>query len=129
MIGTPVPLLIAALIALIAAVNWRRPGPRAWTLALIVGVVIAVGVAETRRAPRIFPLADIAVLEMYVRNALTGSLLVGPYSRFGWHHPGPLYFYLIAPLYRAAGSQAIAMVQAALPHRPGLPSRRGLPLR
>src|SRR5262249_18924486 len=110
---TPASWLFAASIALATAITWRRPGSRAWTLALVVGLIVTVAIADTRRAPRIFPLADIAVLEIYVRNALTGSLLVGPYSRFGWHHPGPLYFYLIAPLYPAAGSQAIAMAAGA----------------
>ena len=28
------------------------------------------------------------------------------YSRFGWHHPGPLYFYLLAPWYWLSGSTA-----------------------
>jgi hypothetical protein len=31
--------------------------------------------------------------------ALAGEQLVGPYSRFEFNHPGPFYFYLLAPLY------------------------------
>ena len=28
-----------------------------------------------------------------------GRQLLGPYSRFGFHHPGPAYFYASVPLY------------------------------
>ncbi len=53
--------------------------------------------------------ADAAVLELYTLEAIDGRLLTGPYSRFGWHHPGPLYLYLVAPLYAAAGRQSAGM--------------------
>jgi hypothetical protein len=118
------PLYVAvALGGLLVALSWRAPRRRAWALASVAVAVALAGVAVTRDAVRIYPLADIAVLEMYVRDALTGKLLVGPYSRFGWHHPGPAYFYLIAPIYAlagrqpaalAAGAAAIAMVSVAL---------------
>jgi hypothetical protein len=39
---------------------------------------------------------DRALLTMGARDALHGGVLVGPYSRFGWHHPGPSYFYVLA---------------------------------
>jgi hypothetical protein len=39
---------------------------------------------------------DIALLVLSARDALHGGVLVGPYSRYGWHHPGPSYFYLLA---------------------------------
>jgi hypothetical protein len=42
---------------------------------------------------------DAATLELGVRHATHFVQLVGPYSRFGWSHPGPLYFYLAAPIY------------------------------
>jgi len=103
-------------------VCWRT---RARAFALIVAAAVGTlgAVALTRAAETMFPLGDIAVIELYVRNALTGHLLVGPYSRFGWHHPGPAYFYLLAPFYAwaskttaslAAGSVAIALASFAL---------------
>ncbi|HEX6236307.1 MAG TPA: hypothetical protein VFZ68_03885 [Acidimicrobiales bacterium] len=33
--------------------------------------------------------------------------LVGAYSRMGWHHPGPLLFWVSAPLYRLAGPEGV----------------------
>ena len=40
--------------------------------------------------------ADEAVTEIWTRAALNGKALLGPYSRFGWHHPGPTWFYVAA---------------------------------
>jgi hypothetical protein len=59
--------------------------------------------------------SDGAILEIYTLEAIRGTQLLGPYSRFGWHHPGPVYFYLLAPLYwtsrfHTAGLQAGALV-------------------
>ena len=108
------PLLLAvALCGLLVAISWRAPRRRTWALVAVTGVVALAGIAVTRDAERLFPLADIAVIEMYARDALTGKLLVGPYSRFGWHHPGPSYFYLIAPIYALAGQQPAALAAGA----------------
>ncbi len=62
------------------------------------------------------PVADHAVLEMYVRETKNGLITFGPYSRFGWHHPGPALFYVLAPVYWLFGakSQIGLMVGAAL---------------
>jgi hypothetical protein len=108
------PLLIAvALSGLLVALSWRTPRRRTWALAAVAVIVAITGIAVTRHAERLFPLADIAVIELYARDALAGKLLVGPYSRFGWHHPGPSYFYLIAPSYALAGQQPAALAAGA----------------
>jgi hypothetical protein len=106
-------LIIAAFLGgcLIAAC-WRTR-VRAWGLSAGVFIVAAESVALTRAAEKIFPIGDMAVLEIYVRNALSGQLMVGPYSRFGWHHPGPIYFYLLAPAYRLAGSTTASLAGGA----------------
>ncbi len=39
----------------------------------------------------------------------TGSGRWGRTSQFGWNHPGPLYFYLLAPLYALSGEKTIAL--------------------
>ncbi len=41
---------------------------------------------------------DIAMIELYTRHAMEGNQFVGMYSRFGWNHPGPAYFYMLAPV-------------------------------
>src|SRR4051794_6892165 len=51
------------------------------------------------------PNVDIAVFELGVRNTLHHGAFVGPYSRFGWNHPGPFIFYLVAPIYWLLGSR------------------------
>lgn len=60
-------------------------------------------------------MSDGAILEIYTLEAIRGTQLLGPYSRFGWHHPGPMYLYLLAPWYwmsrlHTAGVQAGAFV-------------------
>jgi hypothetical protein len=86
------------------------------TAALIafVAVTLLGGVTFARRTPPITTVSDIAVIELYTDLATRGRLLVGPYSRFGWHHPGPLYFYLQAPLYGLSGHRAAALYAGAL---------------
>jgi hypothetical protein len=63
--------------------------------------------------PPIITDSDLAVTELYVELASRGHLDVGPYSRFGWHHPGPLYFYLQAPLYAMWGRGAVSLFLGA----------------
>ena len=52
---------------------------------------------------------DFAVLELTTRLASSGDVLLGPYSRYRFAHPGPLYFYVLAPLYRATGGSSAAL--------------------
>ena len=67
-----------------------------------------------RHATPFREVSDGAILEIYTLEALRGRLLVGPYSRFGWHHPGPLYFYLEAPWYWLSGRHTAGMQAGAL---------------
>jgi hypothetical protein len=84
-------------------------------VALAAGAIVVSAVAVTARAmPPIVTSSDLAITELYTELATRGELLVGPYSRFGWHHPGPVYFYLLAPLYAAGGHQAAALFAGAV---------------
>jgi hypothetical protein len=80
----------------------------------LIGVGIAGLVSVTRHAPPVREVSDRAILEIYALQALEGKLLVGPYSRFGWHHPGPLYFYVAAPWYWMSGHHAAGLQAGAL---------------
>lgn len=40
---------------------------------------------------------DLAMLDISTRNLAEGRSLLGPYSRFGFNHPGPLYLLLRLP--------------------------------
>jgi hypothetical protein len=55
------------------------------------------------------PDADSAIIEVNVQDAAHGRMLTGAYSRFGWNHPGPLLFFLLAPLYHATGRNPAAL--------------------
>ncbi len=57
---------------------------------------------------------DNAMNEMRVRDIGSHAVLVGPYSRDGWSHPGPLFYYLSAVPYRLLGSNTAAMLVDAL---------------
>jgi len=57
----------------------------------------------------VFPTGDEAVIEIYTIHASHWSQLLGPYSRFGWNHPGPAYFYLLLPIYELLGRSSAAV--------------------
>ncbi len=61
----------------------------------------------------VYPEVDMAMLELYTCHAAQGKQTVGPYSRFGWNHPGPAYFYLLAPLYIFSGQSASSLFLSA----------------
>jgi hypothetical protein len=46
---------------------------------------------------------DGAATELSVQNATRLHQTVGPYDRFGWYHPGPIFFYLLAIPYVLMG--------------------------
>jgi hypothetical protein len=54
--------------------------------------------------PRFTLYGDWAGLELAVRHVFRGDVLLGPYSRFHWNHPGPLFFYILAPFQWLVGS-------------------------
>lgn len=92
--------------------SFPRTAIRAQPFAAALSIV-ALLVWLARTAPPIVTDADIAVAEIYTDLALAGELQVGPYSRFGWNHPGPLYFYVQAPLYGLSGGNAAALFVSA----------------
>jgi hypothetical protein len=79
-------------------------------LCVLLGLMVVIFAVRT---PAIITDSDFAVTELYVELATRGQLLVGPYSRFGWHHPGPLYFYVMAPLYALSGDRAAVLYATA----------------
>lgn len=89
---------------------------RLWPAILVVAAVVAVGVVRlllTFGDPY-SAYGDNALLELATRNALDGDQLLGPYSRFGWNHPGPAFFYLTAPFQLFGDDSSRAMFVGAL---------------
>ena len=57
----------------------------------------------------LFPWGDHGGLVVETIDAEHGRQLVGTYSRFGWYHPNPVFFYLLAPLFFVLGKNPAGM--------------------
>jgi hypothetical protein len=79
---------------------------------LPLGVAVITLFVSVR--PEFLPTADHALIEMQVRDVGHHELLNGLYSREDWRHPGPMFAYLAAPLYRLLGSTAVAVNTVAV---------------
>jgi len=89
--------------------EWLALGAALLVTAAALAPVVAV-VAQRWGRPYL-PVQDQAVIDLRVRDVWTFSAntpLTGPYSRFGWDHPGPLMYYLLALLSGATGEPAWA---------------------
>ena len=82
--------------------------------AVAVVAFLAVVLLIARRSAPMFPVSDEAVTELATLNVLHGRQLLGPYSRYPWHHPGPALFYLLAPFYGISGWRATGLAAGAL---------------
>ncbi|MEW6744825.1 MAG: hypothetical protein AB1486_18885 [Planctomycetota bacterium] len=77
---------------------------------VILAPVLAGVILECHRSDlRGFHDGDYTVIELYTWRATEGKQLLGPYSRFCWHHPGPGYFYLLAPFYALSGNESYSL--------------------
>jgi hypothetical protein len=87
-------------------------GGNRWLRAALVVVLLPLAVACVALVVRSgdhLPVGDRALTELQIRDVGNHAVLRGLYSRADWAHPGPVMFYLAAPLYRLAGSAAIAV--------------------
>jgi hypothetical protein len=91
--------------------RWALPG--AVALAVLPLVVSAIALA-VRVGGDYRPSADDAWIELQIRDIGHQPVLLGPYSRFGWFHPGPILYYLLWLPYRITGSTGVSLVVAAL---------------
>jgi hypothetical protein len=90
---------------------WERltpvRSPMALPLALVllpmVAGVVTLLVSWLRGSPYA-PFGDQVFIEFHVRDLGSHAVLTGPFSRYGWDHPGPLMYYLLAPLYWLTGT-------------------------
>jgi len=74
----------------------------------------AIAIVIARDSAPSAPASDIAVIESYAHLAQSSLVEVGPYSRFGWHHPGPAFFYAAAPFYALSGNRTAGLQASAL---------------
>lgn len=85
---------------------------RGWAR-LAVGVALlplaVAAVALVLDAGSYLPISDHALIELRIRDIGRHPVLTGLYSRNDWSHPGPLFSYLMVPLYRLSGSASMAV--------------------
>ena len=99
-----------------SASRWRSP----WSIACIVVAVILTAIVvwpivDAGRAALDLvwrPSGDWAVLTLRVEDVGRHTPLIGPYSRFGWNHPGPLLYWLLAIPYHLFGDKPEAVLAA-----------------
>jgi hypothetical protein len=105
------PLGAAAILgAILLSSTWRRT---AIGVLAVCGLLTLAAYARTAD-PTYAPAGDLAIIELYTIHATNWQLFVGPYSRFGWNHPGPIYFYAVAPFYILSGYRSAGLSAGAL---------------
>ena len=91
---------------------------RVGATALVVVALLPLAVAAVRLIAAVGDahptMGDTALLELGVRRLGSEPLLLGPYSRFGWLHPGPAPFVALAPAYWSTGGDALGLHLGAL---------------
>lgn len=85
---------------------------------MAVATVGALPLAELLRIavgrPRVVLYGDQALLALGARKAAQFHELLGPYSRMGFHHPGPVLLYLLAPFVHLFGASGAALYMGAV---------------
>jgi len=83
--------------------------PLTWMVAALVAIpVVAAGIVGWRR-PDVLA-SDLALINLRIGDVFGPDVpLLGPFSRYDWNHPGPLMFWVLAPVWRVLGSDAGAM--------------------
>jgi hypothetical protein len=77
--------------------SWIAPGLLLAPLLLVCARVMVSGV------PDLAVEGDLAMQDISTRNIREGRAVLGPYSRFGFNHPGPAYLLLRLPAYYLSG--------------------------
>lgn len=92
----------------------RRPPVRRWLVPLAIAVVPLLAAVVRVWATRYDSASDVAAIELRIRDLGRDPALVGPYSRFGYAHPGPAMFYLLWFPYRLLGQDGCALATGML---------------
>jgi hypothetical protein len=109
------PLTAAATMSVIALVRYWRYGRARTTIVAVMLVLSWLAIVLIAQpSSQQWVSADLAMFEIYIRNAANGQQLLGAYSQFGWNHPGPLPFYAFLPFYLVAGHGQHALNGGAL---------------
>ena len=90
--------------------RWYRRDPLAALAVLFMATPFVVAMIWCCTQTRWYPSGDRALIEMYTRDIGHHAVLLGPYSRFGWHHPGPALYEVLALPYRLTGSNGLGLM-------------------
>jgi hypothetical protein len=94
--------------------NWGNYVCRRLALTLLSILLFLGLLLLARGAAPTWPVTDGAMAELYTIHAAHGAQLLGAYSQYGWNHPGPLLFYVLAPVYVLSGHSATGLNAGAL---------------
>lgn len=90
-----------------------RDDPRSLLLLAVLAAPYLVG-AVAVLGDTWWPASDLSLLDLRIRDVgTTHTPVLGPFSRFGWSHPGPLLYWLLAPAYHLFGATPTAGLAAA----------------
>src|SRR5215212_4584769 len=84
------------------------------SLAAVLAPFVVALVRVLAAGPAVSVAGDEALAGLAVRRAAGLDQLLGPYSQWGWNHPGPAWFYLLVPAYELGGGTDRALVAAQL---------------
>ena len=109
------PIAAAATLLVIALIRYWRYGFARTTIFAVMFVLLCLSIVLiSQPSPQQWVSADVAMFEIYTRNAANGQQMLGAYSQFGWNHPGPLPFYAFLPFYLLGGHGQHALSGGAL---------------
>lgn len=101
----------------VVATPARRHRDRRKIAAVVVTALVVAPIMWTALHAAVshwIPTGDWAVIELHTRDVGTSATpLVGPYSRFGWNHPGPMLYWFLALPYRLSGSSSASLLVGA----------------
>ena len=101
MVETPARLAPAAPRA--ASRRSPRTTPAVWVAAVSLPFLVLAARIALHRG-HVYTSGDFALLDLAAHRAAHWQQLLGPYDRFGWRHPGPVYLYLISFVARLVGA-------------------------
>ncbi len=81
-----------------------------WSFVLALVVIVVVAAAVLWRDRGWHSSSDLAFLELQLQRMPGDWPLLGAYSRYGWSHPGPAWYYLLWAPWRLLGSLSVGLL-------------------
>ncbi|MBA2464549.1 MAG: hypothetical protein H0V42_06195 [Nocardioidaceae bacterium] len=85
-----------------------------WILAAAMLPFLVTAITQVVHGQDLVPAGDLAATELLVGDVGNHEVLIGLWSRSDWSHPGPLWFYVCAPVYWLFGREAVGLAVAAV---------------